>query len=146
MSLWVSRIGSPLLAAQAAAGIAKAGSSALAMTTLSEVAPRAAAWNASIARASAKGSGPTRSVVFRPLGRAVSPIRSTCAPPAACEPVGASAASASALAGGRLGPWLSSSGARMGADISTEAASAVRQSAPSTSATAPGRPAGVTPG
>ena len=40
----------------------------------------------------------------RPRGRATSPTRMTCAPPAACAPVGASAVSASRVACGRSRP------------------------------------------
>src|SRR3954462_13562846 len=130
--------GSPLFTAHAAAGIAYSGCSALATTTLSAVAPRAEAWNASIARAIAKSSLPPRAVVRRPLGRATSPTRSTCAPAAFSDPAGASAARASALAQGRPPPLPNRIGARIGPDIRTEAATAARQSATSTSVTALG--------
>ena len=97
------RTGSPALAAHAAAGIAKAGSSAETTTTRSLLLPRAAVWKASSARASAKGSRPAMSVVRRPGGRATSPTRTTCAPPAALAPSGRRAASASRVASGMLG-------------------------------------------
>src|SRR6266536_2956038 len=50
LSRWTKRTGSPALAAHAAAGIAKAGSSAETTSTRSLVVPRAAVWNASSAR------------------------------------------------------------------------------------------------
>src|SRR4051812_42945989 len=63
----------------------------------------------------------------------------SCALPAAFEPSGPSASSASALAGGRSGPFESRIGARNGGAASTAAATAPRQSRASASTTAPGR-------
>src|SRR4051794_14235668 len=114
--------------------------------TASDEVPFADAWNASIARASVAGSLPTRSVVFRPGGRATSPTRTACAPPAGSEPVGERASSADWVVGGILVPSVIRIGAWIGDDISTEAASAARQSWTSTSATALGRNSGVTDG
>ena len=91
------------MAAHAAAGMAKAGSSAETTMTRSLLLPRAAVWKASSARASAKGSRPAMSVVRTPGGRATSPTRTTCAPPAALAPSGRRAASASREASGSVG-------------------------------------------
>ena len=140
------RTGSPALAAQAAAGMAKAGSSAETTMTRSLLLPRAAVWKASRARASAKGSRPAMSVVRRPGGRATSPTRTTWAPPAALDPSGRSAASASRLASGRMGPLESRIAARTGVEASTDPAIPARQSRASMSATAAGRFSGVVAG
>src|SRR3954469_878007 len=109
------------------------------MTTVSLSLPRAAAEKASIARASANGFAPRMSVGRRPAGRATSPTRITCAPPTAFAPVGASAPRASSLAVGRSGPFEYRMGARIVVPASTDAATPMRQSRTSTSATAPGR-------
>src|SRR4051794_16281658 len=86
------------------------------------------------------------SVVRSPAGRATFPMRTTWAPPAGLEPDGARASSASDVASGRLVPWPSRTGARIGAAMRTDAASAARQSPPSTSVTALGRVPGESDG
>ena len=140
------RTGSPALAAHAAAGIAKAGSSAETTSTRSLVLPCAAVWKASRARASANGSRPAMSVVRKPGGRATSPTRMSCAPPAALAPSRRRAASASRLAGGRSGPLESRTAARTGVEARTAPAMPARQSRASISATAAGRFSGVVAG
>ena len=82
----------------------------------------------------------------RPERGGAVPIRITCAPPAWAAPVGCIAASAWALAAGRVEPSLYSSGAPSGALASAEAASAAGQSCSSTSTTACGRVPVVRPG
>ena len=126
--------------------MAKAGSSAETTRTRSLLLPRAAVWKASSARARANGSRPAMSVVRRPGGRATSPTRTTCAPPAALAPSGCRAASASRLAGGSSGPLESRMAARIGVEARTAPAMPACQSRASMSATAPGRFSGVVAG
>ena len=104
LSRLTNSTGSPALAAHAAAGMAKSGSSAETTRTRSLLLPRAAVWKASSARASANGSRPAMSVVRRPGGRATSPTRTTWAPPAALAPSGCRAASASRRGRRQVGP------------------------------------------
>ena len=66
----------------------------------------------------------------------------TCASPAALDPLGASASSAVFDGFGSVVPSVNRIGARNGAAISAEAATATRQSPASTSVTAPGLRAG----
>src|SRR3954447_22501005 len=84
----VHSTGSPDLAAQPAAGIAKSGRSALATTTALDFALAAADCRRSIARAVAAGGPAGMSVDFRPSGFATSPMRITWALPASLAPVG----------------------------------------------------------
>src|SRR5215218_2118920 len=135
--------GLPVFAAQPAAGIANAGSSADASTTARLAWPTAALWSRSIAAASALGSSPAIVVERYPPGAGALPTRTTCAPPSSEAPVGASASSASALAAGRSLPSDSSNGARSGSLISTAAASPACQMRWSASTTARGRVAGT---
>src|SRR5438874_1509378 len=114
--------GSPLSAAQPAAGIAYAGSVPEAITTLMLVRPSAALTKRSIAAARAYGSCPPIVAVRSPLTEATSPILMTWAPAAEPAPVGASSFRASLLAEGRLDESESNIGARIGGAISTDAA------------------------
>src|SRR5947209_946044 len=123
-----NRTGSPLSAAQPAAGIAYAGSSAEAITTSGVALPAAAVAKRSIAAVSANGSEPEMVAARRPFGAGTSPIRITCAPPAAPLPVGESTPSASTVADGRLELPERRTGARIGDAISTDAAIAASQS------------------
>src|SRR6058998_1718683 len=118
--------------------MAKGALSAEATITRSDDFPRVAARNASIARASANGLAPFTSVVFMPLAVATSPTRMIWAPPAALEPVGASALSAELDAPGSELPSLSRIGAPTGLANSADAAIPARQSPLSTNVTADG--------
>ena len=118
--------------------------SADAMITRSDALPCEAARNASISRASANGFAPLTSVVFMPPAVATSPTRMTWAPPAAFEPVGASALSAESDAPGSDVPSLSRIGAPTGAANRAAAAIPARQSPLSTNVTALGCDAGNT--
>src|SRR3954447_24908637 len=126
--------------------MANAGLSADATITRSDDLPRAAARNASIARPRANGLAPLTSVVVSPPACATSPTRITCAPPAAFEPVGASALSAEPDAAGSDVPSLSSIGALTGCANSAEGAIPARQSPLSTMVPAFGRDAALTAG
>ena len=74
-----------------------------------------------------------------PSGAAAAPIAKACALSVALLPWGSSASRACAVGSGRSPPAETSSGARTGAAISTEAAIAPCQSSSSTSVTAVGR-------
>src|SRR5437764_4682309 len=114
-----NRTGSPLSAAQPAAGIANAGFSPDAITTSGLLLPTAAVLNRSIAAARAYGSPPEIVAVRWPEILGTSPTRITCAPPIAPEPEGASACSASVVADGSVLEPDSRIGALIGGDINT---------------------------
>ncbi len=87
-------------------------------------------------RASVNGSSPAIDTVRSPPGSPPVPRRMACAPAAAGEPFGASASSVSAVSFGVSPLSVNRIGARSGAAIRTDPASAARQSSLSASATA----------
>ncbi len=86
--------------------------------------------------ASVNGSSPAIDTVRSPPGSPPVPRRMACAPAAAGEPFGASASSVSAVSFGVSPLSVNRIGARSGAAIRTDPASAARQSSLSASATA----------
>src|SRR5450755_938308 len=144
---WLTnRTGSPLSAAQPAAGIAYVGSSAEAITTSGLLLPSAALTKRSISPARAYGPAASTETARRPFGAGTLPTLITWAPLATPEPVGASALSASAVARGSSEPPESSTGARIGGAISTAEATAACQSLLGAIVTAVGWVPGATDG
>src|SRR3954469_11364219 len=140
LSFFVSRIGSPERAAQAAAGSAYSGCSPLATTTSPDGLPFATLENLSTATATAYGSLPLMRAAFRPFGGpGLSPTRMACAPLASCAPFGFRRSSVSEVTAGSESPSVRRIGARSGAATSAPAATAPCQSSLSTSTTAGGR-------
>src|SRR3954463_2761817 len=140
LSFFVSRIGSPERAAQAAAGSAYSGCSPEATTTSPDGLPFATLENLSTATATAYGLSPLMRAALRPSGGpGLFPTRIAWAPLASCAPFGLSRSSVSEVTGGSESPSVSRIGARSGADTSADAATAPCQSSLSTSTTAGGR-------
>src|ERR1700729_79262 len=135
--------GWPLSAAQPAAGIAYVGCDADAITTSLLGFPVAAVKKRSIPAASVYGSLPLIDVVCRPAAAGTPPIPITCAPPTACEPIGASCFSAVDVTAGIESLLDSRIGAPTGGAIRTEAAIAASQSVVGASVTTRGWVLGV---
>ena len=135
----------PERAAQAAAGIANAGFAAGATITCAGGPPRSLSRTFAIV-AAASGPAPWIRVVWSPSGAAASPIANAWAPCAGPEPAGSSDWIASSVASGTSSAFEISSGALIGSAISTEAATALCQSASSTRTTASGRCSGACDG
>ena len=98
------RIGDALRADQPAAVIAISGFSEVVTITARDGLPATVLANVSIARAVSSAVGAVTSTALRPSGRGTSPTRTTCAPPASAEPLGAQGLERVARRTGHLGP------------------------------------------